>query len=232
MPKKIAIVTPMFQRHDIFELYIKGVNALHRDGVEIIPCISGSEGKISERLAKKAINSRYVEVPNMPLSEKVNVALRLGKDCDYFLNLGSDDVIHPDAFTIYLELIEKGFDFIGVTDFYFFDTLTRQALYWGGYREDYRKGCTCGAGRVLSRKFVEDNNWHIWEERDSGRLDTSMQIKINNYDGMSCVFSLKEHRVFGVDIKSEINMTPFERWDNTIVVNSKILTNKFKYLWK
>jgi hypothetical protein len=232
MPTKIAVITPMFQRHDVFELYIKGVEALRRDGVEIIPCISGSEKGISRQLAGKMRNSRYIEISNEPLAEKTNAALRLGSDCDYFLNLGSDDVIHPEAFSIYLDLMKQGFDFIGVTDFYFYDLQSKQALYWAGYTEDYRRGCTCGAGRVLSRKFVEDHNWHIWENKHSLKLDNSMDEKLRNYNGMSCLFSLKEHRVFGLDIKSDSNMTPFMQWDNSNFIESKLITNKFNYLWK
>jgi hypothetical protein len=232
MPTKIAVVTPMYKRHDVFELYIKGVNELQRDDVEIIPCISGSEGKISRELVSKIKNSRYVEIENQPLALKTNAALKLGHDCDFFLNIGSDDVIHPDLLNVYIELMKQGYDFIGVTDFYFYNLPTKEALYWGGYIQDYSKGITLGAGRVLSRRFVEYYDWNIFEEKDSRHLDHSMDRKLETYPGLSCLFSVKNHRVWGMDIKSELNMTPFEHWENTQVIDSKLITNKFNYLWK
>lgn len=227
---KVGICTPMWKRHDVFKLYIKAVNDLSHPDCEIIPCISGSEGGVSAGLVSQIKNSRYIEVPNYPLAAKTNAALSLCKDCDFVLNIGSDDLIHNDTFAKLVELMKQGYDFIGMSDFYFYDIRTKKALYWGGYLEPYRAGATCGAGRVLSRKFLEHHDWHIWEQRDSGRLDTSMQIKIDNWEGLSCIFSLKEHGLMAVDVKSDTNMTPFKQWYNSQFIDKRIITNKFNYL--
>jgi hypothetical protein len=233
MPTKIAIVTPMFGRHGVFEAFIRGVNALNFPDVEIIPCISGSEGKVSRDLVGKIKNSRYVEVRNNPLCQKTNAAMRLGGDCDYFFNMGSDDIFHPEAFRKYIDIINaEHFDFVGVLDFYFIDVISKRSLYWGGYREKYRIGYTCGAGRMISKALVEHYDYNIFECDKRGNLDHSMQEKIDGYAGKNKTFYLKDFDLYAIDIKSEVNMTPFEFWDNTTEIDSKIIKQKFAYLWK
>lgn len=230
---KIGIVTAVWKRPEIFHLFAKGIKQLERtiNDVDIITIVAGSEGMASREMAE-SYGFIYVEKPNDPLASKHNeTTLKAGRiGCDYVFCLGSDDVIHPDLFRQYIQYMQMGYDYIGVLDFYFYDTVSKKSLYWGGYKDEKRKRHTCGAGRAISRRLLEKWNFKPWEDKDSKVLDNSMQTKLRATPHSIKTFSLKEFGLFGLDIKSSTNMTPFALWDNTIEIKSSIIKENFSYL--
>lgn len=229
---KIAIVSAVWQRHNIFEMFAVGCKQLIENcNAEIVVIVSGSEGNRSKNLVEKH-GFIYCEMPNSNLASKVNAPVKIARNlkADYIFAMGSDDVISVEAFNIYIRQMEKGIDFIGVTDFYFYDTVSKKSIYWGGYLEKWRFGHTCGACRAISKKLLEKWNWTVWESKHNTVLDNSIQDKLTITKHSSCLFSLKHQGVFAVDIKSQTNMTKFEKWNNSKFINSEILTNKFPFL--
>lgn len=230
---KIAIVTGVWQRPQIFELFAKGVHELEKiEGIELLTIVAGSEGELSKNMVEKH-SFHYIEIPNQPLATKMNATILKAKEfnVNYVLCLGSDDIIHPDLMLKYIEQMEKGVDFIGVLDFYFLETTTKKCLYWGGYRDSRRKNHTCGAGRILSKNLLNKWNWTVWKNKHSHILDSSMQEKLSVTPHTSCIFSLKDFDLYGLDLKSETNMTKFALWDNTNYIDNSIIFEKFKYLF-
>jgi hypothetical protein len=228
---KIAFCTGIWKRHDIFKMFAKGVLALNKLA-EIKVVVAGSEGQQSKEIVEN-FGFEYLEAPNEPLATKMNFPVQLAAkwNPDYFMMLGSDDILHPDLFSHYLEIAKtKAPDFIGVTDFYFYDTVSENASYWGGYRENYRKGCTCGAGRMISFNLMKKWNFEPFKVKHSKILDNSMDEYFRANKVNQHTFSLKETGLFGLDIKSDVNMTPFELWDNTIEIETSIIKQKFSYI--
>jgi len=229
---KLAIVTGIWQRPEIFKYFAAGVKALELvEGLEITTIISGSEGETSRKLVEDC-GFTYIEIPNRPLAVKMNEPLKIARELkvDYVLCMGSDDILHPNVLVEYLKYMRSEIDYIGVTDFYFYDTTTSKSAYWGGYREPYRSGHTCGAGRVLSAKLLDQWDWTVWSSKQDNMLDTSMQIKLSSTVHTSIYFSLKTKGLYGLDIKSSVNMTPFTLWDNTQFIDSDEIKNNFRYL--
>lgn len=229
---RVAIVTAVWKRPEIFELFARGIHELKRGiGAEIPVIVAGSEGTKSRKMVE-AHGFTYIEVPNDPLATKVNAPMLIAKDAkvDYVLCMGSDDIITPELFKVYEEYMRQGYDFIGVLDWYFYDTVSRKAAYWGGYRDERRKGHTCGAGRLLSVRILNLWNWQPWEIKDSKVLDNSMQNKLKTTPHSIATFTLKEKNVLALDIKSSTNMTPFQLWDNTSYINADVIKNKFPYV--
>lgn len=231
---KLAIVTSIWKRHDIFELFAKGVKNLMEkcDQFEITVVVSGSEWIKSHDLVRVLHGFNYIEIPNEPLAAKVNATTYACKDLgvDYVLCVGSDDVISPELLNEYAIHMRKGIDFIGITDCYFYDTVSKKSLYWGGYREQYRKGHTTGAFRALSVRLLAQWDWMPWENKDSLVLDKSMQDKLKVTPHTIHTFSMKEKGMFALDIKSSTNMTPFAKWDNADFIDTKELLKQFEYL--
>ena len=230
---KIAIVTALWKRHEIFELFAKGIHELEKiKGIELITIVAGSERELSKNLVENH-NFHYIEVPNQPLGEKVNSPLKLAKEfnVDYVLCLGSDDIIHPYLMKRFIELMKQNIDFIGVLDFYFFEVETKKAAYWGGYRDFRRISHTCGAGRIVSKRLLDLWHWRIWENQHSHCLDNSFELKLQETPHTYFKINLKEEGLFGLDIKSSVNMTPFALWDNTNYINNNIIFDKFKYIF-
>lgn len=230
---KVGIVSAVWGREFIFQLFAKGITHLIKSTPEIDfeVIIAGSEKEKSKTMVENW-GFKYIEIPNEPLASKHNATTLLaGKlNCDYVLCLGSDDVIHPDLMKSYIKYMKKGFDYIGVLDFYFYDTITKKCSYWGGYRDERRKNHTCGAGRLISKRLLTLWNWKPWEIKDSKVLDNSMQTKLKATPHSIKTFYLKDENVFGLDIKSSTNMTPFALWDNTVYIDEKIIQEKFNYL--
>ena len=230
---KLAIVSAVWKRPEVLELFATGIRLLKENSpLEIYVILSGSEGAVSRKMVENH-GFLYIEMPNEPLALKMNAPVLKAKELnvDYVLCLGSDDIISPELMRVYEREMGEDYDFIGVLDWYFYDTETKKALYWGGYREPYRKGHTCGAGRVISKRLMEAWNWQPWEVKDSLMLDSSMQDKLKATEHSWSKLSLLEEGVFALDIKSSTNMTPFKNWDNTCEIDVDVIKKHFPYLW-
>lgn len=229
---KLAIVSAVWKRPEVFELFAKGIHILMKStDIEIEVIIAGSEGEQSKQMVEKH-GFIYVEMPNEPLATKVNQPVLIAKQLkvDYVLCVGSDDIITPELLKVYESYMRKGIDYIAVTDFYFYDLKSKQATYWAGYTEKWRKGHPAGAGRLISSRLMDAWKWSPWEIKDSKVLDNSMQAKLRTTPHTAEMFSLKEKGVYALDIKSETNMTPFKLWDNTSIIPVEEIKSKFPYV--
>lgn len=220
---RLCVVTGMWKRPEVFKIFGKHYKKL---GIDVI--VVGSEGQTSKKLAE-SFGFVYIEHPNQPLGSKMNSTITeaLKRGYTHVICVGSDDLLSQELIDEYVKLIKKGYHFIGVTDFYFYDIESGKAAYWGGYRELYRKNHTVGAGRVLSRKLIESWNGVVWDNSHPQHLDTSMQKNLSKSEYPKFIFSLKEKGLMAVDIKSDVNMTPFRLWDNTSYIEPQIITDNF-----
>jgi hypothetical protein len=220
---KLCIVTGMWKRPEVFKIFGQHYQDL---GIDVI--VAGSEGKKSKQLSE-SFGFIYLERPNQPLADKMNATITDGLKRGYthFICVGSDDLLSKELIDEYINLIRKGYEFIGVLDFYFYELGTGKASYWGGYRDRKRFRNTCGAGRVLSRKLVESWNGKVWEGQRY--LDSSMQQRLSVSNVPKYVFKLKDKDLLAVDIKSQTNLTPFKLWDNSCYINGQILEDEFGF---
>ena len=96
---KVAIVSAVWQRPEVFEMFAKGIKHLVSNckDIEFTVIISGSEGDKSKSMVEKH-GFIYIEIPNDPLAVKMNATVIRAKeyDVDYILGVGSDDVITPE----------------------------------------------------------------------------------------------------------------------------------------
>jgi hypothetical protein len=226
--KRLAICTAIWKRYEIFELFANATKKLNNDNLEIIVIVAGSDGNESKSIVEKH-GFIYIEIQNEPLATKMNATTILAAElnCDYVLCVGSDDVITNDLLEIYKNKMFESIDYVAVLDWYFYDTITNKFAYWGGYI-DSRKGHTCGAGRLISMSLL--NKWKNtpWEVKHSKVLDNSMQEKLKNTKHSSYIFSLKEFNVYAFDIKSDVNMTPFQLWENTKYIDDDNVKKQYK----
>ena len=220
------MVTGVWKRPEIFEMFAKGVHALNMD-IDVI--VAGSEGEVSRKMVE-AHGFHYIEIPNQPLAKKMNATTLYAKelDCDYVICMGSDDIMSPELMQHYITAMHNGYDFIGIIDLYFYDTVSNKAAYWGGYRESYRRYVTAGPCRAISKKLMNQWGWKPWMVGDDDFLDSSMERKPK---GRQKIFNLKMLGCYALDIKSSTNMTPFELWDNTEFIDSNIIKTNFPYLF-
>ena len=224
---KISMVTGVWKRPDVFEMFAKGV---HNLGIEIDVIVSGSEGEQSRKMVE-AHGFHYIEIPNQPLAKKMNATTLKAKELgsDYVICMGSDDIMSPELLKHFQIAMSAGYDYIGITDLYFYDTVSKKAAYWGGYRDRHRRGVCAGPCRAISKKLMNTWGWQPWKVGDDAMLDNSMERQPK---GRQKIFNLKRLGCYALDIKSSTNMTPFELWDNTSYIDSSIIKEKFPYIFE
>ena len=221
---KISMVTGVWKRPEVFKMFAKGV---HHLDVDINVIVAGSEGDTSRKMVESE-GFNYIEIANQPLATKMNATTLAAKGSDYVICMGSDDVLSQELLNHYIIWMEKGYDFIGVQDFYFYDTKSGKSLYWGGYRDRRRFMHSAGAGRCISSDLMNRWKWQPWKVGDDDMLDNSMQGRIR---GKQKILNIRELGVYALDIKSSTNMTPFKKWDNTTFFDSNIIKSKFHYIF-
>ena len=224
----LTIVTAVWERPEIFEMFADGVKLLqdHFKGrLNIQVCVSGSEHEVTKTMVESK-GYFYVEKDNRFLGRKMNMAAILARktEPDYCLLVGSDDIMGTDIMKHYYKEMHKGTDYVSVSDFYFFDTVAKKALYWAGYDTNLNRGHACGAGRMLSRRVMELLNYQPWcDDRLHNLLDQAFDRKIAPIKMTKVMLNLKELGCFGLDIKSSTNMTPFAQWHNTQYIDARVM---------
>lgn len=227
-PIRLAIVTGIWKRPDIFKMFAEGIKNLQRhfDGrIEIIVCVAGSEGRTSQDLVRSFNNFFYTEVSNKPLGRKMNAACALARrfSPNYCLMLGSDDIIGVNLMERYYEEMQRGTDYVYLTDCFFFDTSTKKGLYWGGYIQKFNKGKGAGIGRLISTKLLGAINWVCWPDGFDSVLDTGFDKQVDRISCSKKAINVGAEKLFALDIKSPENMTPFRLWENSKYIDGKNL---------
>lgn len=209
---KISIVTGAWGRYKLLEFFCKYYKDI-KEKIDFELIVACSE-KETARITKKHGHT-VVNIPNQPLYAKFNAAEQAAKGSDYVINIGSDDFISEETLLFYKAVFEKGFDYVYTLDWYFLDTKTKKGLYWAGYNQPYNKGKACGAGRALSKNILDKMKWSPWVAGYDRQLDTGMQKQLDSIKHTEYGFKLRDLGLFALDIKSEQQMTPFEKWPNS-----------------
>jgi hypothetical protein len=228
----VSFVTGMWKRPEVFEIFAKGIKQIQDNTSIIVHCIvSGSEGSTSRNQAEK-YGFHYIETNNYPLSDKMNQPLQIAKklNSDYVICLGSDDVIELSLFNEYVYWMNKGYDFIGLLDFYFLNLPKNKAVYWRGYRGS-RKGDTVGAVRCVSKWLLDQLDWELWQNGLMKGLDASMKRKLADLNYREKKIRLKDLGLYAMDIKTEENITEFKQYDNSVFINATALKSKFNTIF-
>lgn len=230
---RIALCTAIWKRPEVFRMF---GHLTHRMAFDAAPfadvkvfCV-GSEGQQSRRMAEK-FGFEYLEYPNQPLGQKWNAVIKLASawQPDYYLLMGSDDAMDAKLLKAYLPYMENGHDYIGVLDWHFYDIDSGKALYWKGYRNNWRSGITCGAGRMLSARLVKAVNHEPWlRDRLHNMLDSSMEERLRNIQHTRVAFMSAATGGMGLDIKGgETQMTKFAQWDNSWFIDPEEVFKHF-----
>lgn len=231
---KITFVTAVWKRPEVFALFAKGIHNLEKrfPKIKFNTAVSGSEGEQSKAMVEDE-GFLYVECENQPLGKKMNKALELGlsTNADYYILLGSDDIICENLFKLYLSEIDKGTEYIYVTDGYFYDLISQKALYWAGYRKSCNRGHALGAGRVLKSDVLKRTNGKLWyDDRLNNLLDTAFDEITKGKVKTKKAFKCYDEGVVILDIKTSTNMTPFAQWDNARFIKPDYIYNRIPYI--
>jgi hypothetical protein len=199
---KILVYLALWQRPKITEICFKGLNRLrqHPD-FDIQVLAVASESDMLPLCEKYDVH--VVTHDNLPLGRKKNFGLQAARsfEFDYLLEIGSDTLILNDLLDGYKAFIGTH-HFFGIGDCAFIDSETQACRRVGG-------ASTYGGGRMISRVALEKMNWNIWPDDRNKGLDNASVFNIARIGGFFYQ-QLKPGSVpLVVDIKSDVNIWPF-----------------------
>lgn len=222
---KVVITTLVWKRPEIFEIWATAVCRMINEfpSVEFDVLVAGSEGETSKQMVE-FYGFDYLETPNSPLGLKANLRLQACKkyNADYILFLGSDDLMSNEAFEfIYIQMLQ-GYDEIAPMDLYIYDTKSDTLVYSCGYT-NHRRGERLAIGRAIKCDLFHQMGWTLWDGGINKSLDGSAKKRLDRCIKNPCYYWLKSNGLMIVDIKSEMNISPFKIRENHTVVDTKEL---------
>ena len=203
---KIVILTAVWKRHKLFEIFKKGIERVKQNtGHEIILVTIGSESK--------KFSDNHIETRNFPLSNKWQQGVDYARkfEPDYFLMLGSDDFICSRLLDVYTPAMEEGIDLIGLLDCYFLDSRSDRFAHWRGYR-NHRKGESIGMARMLSKNLLDKMDWKVWPIPANRGLDSIMMKRLLLIKHTQKMFKCKDEGIMALDVKTSINVSKIETY--------------------
>lgn len=229
MKHNLCICTGAYKRPELLELFCRYYAWLQKriPFTLIVACSESSARQIVEHYGHTAFM-----VNNHPLTRKFNMAAQYAEGADYCINIGSDDFLTEKTLRHYCTLFDRGIDYIAPLDWWFYNSLTGKSIYWAGYNKPENVGKPCGAGRALSKRLLEAMDWRPWADGYDHILDTGMDVNLAKHPHTSHIFSLNQIQLFALDIKTAVNMTPYNDWPNTIPMNTNDMLQKHFPEWK
>lgn len=207
----MIFLTAVHKRPEITEIFLENIPSKYP-----IVIVGDREDECGEVIAQHG-NTIYLQSENKPLGRKFNKGLEYlrDKDFDYVFITGSDDIFQPELLDYY-ETLKGKYDYVGLTDFYFHDF--QATKYCPGFIHD-RKGEPHGAGRMISRKVLEQLDFKLWDDGLNSGLDASMTKKLKPLSLKTYVFSLKKKGFWAVDLKSKENIHQMDAYNGVIVTD-------------
>jgi len=212
---RIAITTMMWRRFDVFCVWAESILRLQRDfpNTELIVVVAGSEKGKSRKLCE-SFGFHYIEVPNRPIGRKANLRLLECKKYspDFVYLCGSDDIISTQTFRKYLSYANHGYEEVSLLNLYYFNTLKNEFAFSRGYT-GRRTGEPIAPFRMISKRLCNIMGWQGWNDKEKLFLDGHIYKRLCGIPHKRMVIDIKKNNDFALDIKTEINMTPF-KWRN------------------
>lgn len=229
--KELVILTCVYKRPQILKLFLVNFKAL-QEGMKGIANLSlvmaGSRDEDEEcyEMAKKYKDVTWIEHENLPLGKKLNATVEhlRDKEFDAAVMLGSDDLIGVGVLIKYCRTLNAGYNCVGLADMYALNSETGAMVYWAGYTST-RAGMSLGAARMLSKKLIQKANYKLWDDTLNKGLDGSMTKILDPLEGKKTLILYCRHdkNLFVVDVKSSVNIWPYEIWHGVEIDPNKAL---------
>lgn len=220
---RIVTFTPVWQRRDIFEICIKGIERLMNyapDRFHITPFFIVSESWAAKLLFEKGFE--FIFWQNQPLGAKKNAGLKYlleNYKFDYLLEIGSDDIIANNYLDFVEDHLRAGIHQIWPSNCWFLDTITAKVHYYEAQK-------IIGLGRFISRAALKIANGRLflWNETANRGMDTYSwnQLKHCEIFGQQLPSNTN---VYTLDIKSKVNVNAAYKFPESKYNVEKILSH-------
>lgn len=239
---KISIVIPLWRRAEIFKLVSTQLEIFieknKKYDFRVVFIISPEDNEIvllKKIIEKATYNFSIVYNSNKYLGEKINAGINAALDCDYIMNAGSDDLLHPELMKLYEKNIKNVEFFFGINSVYFFDMERKKNYFFQYETEEY----SIGAGRMIFSeivKYMKSKKMTLYNNHLQRGLDTNSSNNIKKLGIVEKVLK-SDYFPYIVDIKSKVNINSIEKiktsgHNNIRSVSEEIIFDNYKTIKK
>jgi len=189
---KLAVILPYWGRPEVTKLCFERLNE-QRLKFNFDVFVSGDNDSIVP-------NGFYtIDVPNLPLGNKLNSLIAQTTKYDGVIILGSDDFVSDSVFELYQTIDCTKEVFYGFDDCHVYDAWSNQLKYGITYKD------TIGVARLWTKPTLEKMEYKLYQDERNKGLDTNS--KFNMLTNGIVEVSLPYNGHFIVDVKCEDNIT-------------------------
>lgn len=212
---RVSLVTCVWQRRELTRAFWTWCNWLQdrwarTHGISLTLVTAASNEP--DRDLARAHGALVVMHDNAPLGGKFNAALQAARDTDpaQIMIMGSDDFFCEKTADALGDAIVADRT-VGFKDLYYFELMTGQVRYLPGYRNRSRFGEPVGPGTTHRREVLDTLNWRLWDATRHHGMDHSRFATLKAHNAMPDLLHLRELDAVMVDVKSPVNLWPFDR---------------------
>ena len=214
-PVKICINIKVWQRPEVFANVLRSIfDQQTKHDIHVIVALSPDDPYYAmNRATSDRYGAQTITIPNQPLSKKANeLAIESAKlHWDFWMVLGSDDVVGPGFFDAYDFDKYKAW---GWSDMYLWEPSSSSFSYWSGY--DLRKrNESIGAGRVLSRDIMMRLDFRPHDDGLNRNLDLSTTKRLRDI-GVEVPHGKLPDGVYLVDCKDSESITQMSAFRDVV----------------
>jgi len=212
---RVTLVTAVWQRRELtraFWLWAARLRRRWRVSHGITLDLVAAASNDEDAALGEAVGARIVRHENTPLGAKFNAALLAARENapDAVLIMGSDDFFCDRAADALggAVLADRS---VGFRDCYYLDLATGATRYLKGYRVKSRHREPVGCGTLHRRDLLDRLNWRLWDATQHHGMDNSRFATLNAHGAMPELLWLRDLDAVMVDIKTPVNLWPFDR---------------------
>lgn len=230
----ITVITAAYKRPIRFRLFLKNyTNLIPKPQI----VVAGSpEDPETEALARE-FGCHYISSPNSPLGAKWNDAVEYAcKNLiqSHILIEGSDDYIDQKMWA-YMNDFQG--DYLGLRDFYLYDSQRRQYIRWKGYKDGRRLNEPLGSGKLINTNFLIDCNFRPHEDSRQRGLDFKVHENVMTAGAKLTLVNQSETGGINIGIKdpekdgTNLNKMPAGGWSNSEYIHFRHIQANHPDIW-
>lgn len=162
--------------HERKEITMTNIRMLKKQKCKVAVVVSS----IGEQILYSGFADYVFKYPNKPLGNKWQHGVDMVRMiANPLIIVGSDDIVSADFIEQSRRWMKDGFDFVGFSSWYIYDDTLKES-----YRATYQKrneNLTIGAGRVYSKRFIEQVEGKLFNTIMDKKLDDFGFIQVQKH---------------------------------------------------
>jgi len=172
---KVIAVTTFWKRPDVSKIFWTQCNEI---GLKVIAIVSEGDNENIRLARKHALEVVYHPNGNLPKKWQAGMNVLKNHKFDYFLLMGSDDLVSKKFFT---KICEKQYKdkslYFGLRDAVAYSVALKKFRYWPGYLSGSRVGESIGPGRMIHKSLLQKIGYRLFED-NMGSVDHRCTVKL------------------------------------------------------